>query len=79
MHIFLEFSQAVSLILDFKEIIEKQNVEIQHLQINICSLKKEKEVLSDERYKLMEKIKKLEKESNVKSFQLVRINLYYIL
>ena len=76
---FLEFTQVVSLVLGFKEIIEEQNIEIQHLQDNNCSLKKEREVLSDEKYKLLEKIKKLEKKPYVKNIQLVTFNLYYVL
>ena len=75
----LEFTQAVSLILGFKEIIEKQNIEIQNLQNINCSLKKENKVLSDKNSNLLEKIKKVEKESNVKNSQLVKFIMYYIL
>ena len=64
----------------FKEIIKKQNAKIQHLQDNNRRLEKEKENLTDENYKLSEKIKKLENEFSEKNSQLVTLNLFlYIL
>ena len=64
----------------FKEIIKNQNAKIQHLQDNNRRLEKEKENLTDENYKLSEKIKKLENEFSEKNSQLVTLNLFlYIL
>ena len=60
----------------FKEIIEKQNLEIQHLQDKNCRLEKEKENLADENCKLSETNKKLEKELHKKSEELVMYNFY---